>query len=128
VQPLSLEPVRDEEKAHPVADTWRPTFREIVKALAEGDYTLSRGIARVAPVSSAAAEQIRGYVTDYGETLTELPNDTWDTSVSQWMKTYWEVLVDLWTVESGQNDMVLHVPVFETSGGFRFEIDSVYVP
>lgn len=49
-------------------------------------------------------------------------------SVSQWMGTHWEVLVDLWTIESGRSDLVLTVFVLETTDGFRFEIDSVHVP
>jgi len=62
------------------------------------------------------------------ETLAELPDETWATSVSQWMGTHWEVLVDLWTVESGKSDLVLDARVFEQETGFRIEIHSVYVP
>jgi hypothetical protein len=44
------------------------------------------------------------------------------------MDPHWEVLVDLWTVESGPSDMVLHADVFEVENGFRIEIHAVYVP
>jgi len=44
------------------------------------------------------------------------------------MGTHWEVLVDLWTVESGKSDLVLDARVFEQETGFRIEIHSVYVP
>ncbi|AKU94643.1 hypothetical protein AKJ09_01307 [Labilithrix luteola] len=44
------------------------------------------------------------------------------------MGTYWQVLIDLWTIESGASDLVLDAWVFETEDGFRFEINSVYVP
>lgn len=120
--------MKDEEKAHPVASAWRPTLREIAKAIAEGDYGLSRGIATVRPISDATAQRIRASVSRYGETLAQLPDTTWNSSVSQWMGTHWEVLVDLWTLESGRSDLVLTVFVFETTDGFRFEIDSVHVP
>jgi hypothetical protein len=128
VHQMNQEPMKDEDGAYPIASPWRHTLREIAKAIAEGDYGLSRGIAAVPPVSDATAEQIRAYVSDYGETLTELPDDTWSSSVSQWMGTHWEVLVDLWTIESGASDLVLSVFVFETNDGFRFEVDSVHVP
>lgn len=121
-------PLKDETREHPIATVWRPVLCEIVKAITEGDYSLSRGIATVAPLSSAAADHIRVYISAYGETPTELPKETWNTSVSQWMETHWEVLVDLWTAESGRSDLVLHVFVFETTEGFRFEVDSVHVP
>lgn len=68
------------------------------------------------------------YFADYGETLIELPDDAWNTSVSQWMGDHWQVLVDLWTVELGASDVVMNVRVFEIDGGFRAEIDSVHVP
>lgn len=125
---VTRDPVKDEEKEHPVAGAWRPTLREITKAIAEGDYGLSRGIPNVGPVSDATANQIRTYVSQYPETLTELSDDTWNSSVAQWMRTHWEVIVDLWTIESGRSDLILSVFVFETSDGFRFEVDSVHVP
>jgi hypothetical protein len=128
VQHATQDPVKDEEKEHPVAITWRPTLRQIAKAIAEGDHDLSRGIPAVSPVSSTTANQIRAYVSQYPETLTELSDDTWNSSVAQWMGTHWEVTVDLWTIESGRSDLILSVFVFETDDGFRFEVDSVHVP
>ncbi len=122
------EPVKDIDEEHPIAVAWRHTLQEIVHALVEGDYGLSRGIASVAPVDEATAEQIRGYVSQYGETLIELPDETWSTSVAQWMGTHWDALVDLWTRQSGRSDMILAFSAFETREGFRFEIDSVHVP
>jgi hypothetical protein len=122
------EPIKDENSAHPVANAWRPTFRDIVKAFTQSDYGLERGIRGVAPVAADVAEQVRDYIGDYGETLVELPDETWETSVSQWMLTHWEVIVDLWTAESGKSDMVLSALVFEVNDGFRIEIDSVHVP
>lgn len=44
------------------------------------------------------------------------------------MISHWDVLVDLWTVESGASDLVLFARVFEVENGFRFEIASVHVP
>lgn len=123
------EPIKDEDRARPVATLWRPTLSEVAKAMAEGDYGLSRRhLPSVAPVSEETAEQIRAYVSDYGETLAEPSDETWNSSVSQWMGTYWEVLVDLWTIESGASDLVLSVRVFEAGDNYRFEIDSVHVP
>jgi hypothetical protein len=118
--------VKDEER--PVADAWRPTSRAVVRALASDDYALSRGIPLVATPTQAMSDQMRAYVASYGERLADLPDDTWDSSVAQWMGTHWDVLVDLWTVESGQSDLVLDVRVVETDDGFRFEIGPLYVP
>jgi hypothetical protein len=121
-------PVKDENASHPVASAWRAALRAVVQAFVQGDYTLARGIPSVEPVVSATAKRIRGYIASYGETLADLPDDTWRTSVSQWMGDHWEVLVDLWTRESGASDLVLSARVFETHEGFRIEVDSVYVP
>ena len=122
------EPVKDEEREHPIAGVWRPALREIVKALVHGDYTLAKGIQSVAPLSVDSADRIQKYIAAYGETLAELPDETWTTSCSQWMGTHWELLVDLWTLESGRSDMVLDARVFEAEDGFRIEIHAVYVP
>lgn len=121
-------PLKDRDRAHPVVEAWRPPIREIVKALAEGDYELARSVRSVATMSKATAEQVRAYIADFGEALSDLPDETWDSSVSQWMGTHWDVVVDLWTVKSGKSDLILSLRVFESDGGFRFEIDSVHVP
>jgi hypothetical protein len=121
-------PVKDPEAEHPIASAWRPILQEIVKAFVDGDYDLSRGVPSVLPVSKSSVEQIRAYICDYGETLSELPDKTWERSVSQWMGEHWEVLVDLWTVESGESDLVLDARVFEVDDGFRVEVHAVYVP
>lgn len=127
-QHQSQEPVKDEHAAHPIADAWRPAFKEIIKAFVEGDFALHRGLQFVMPVSSSTVHQVKTYIAGYGETLAELPDETWETSIAQWMGTHWDVLVDLWTVESGGSDLALSARVFEDRGGFRIEIDSVHVP
>ena len=121
-------PVKDEESAHPIATVWRPVLQEIVKQFIAGNYRLEQSVKRVAPTSAAKADQIKNYIADYGETLVELPDTTWSTSISQWMGFHWELLVDLWTLESGRSDLVLSARVYEDRGDFRFEIDSVHVP
>jgi hypothetical protein len=120
--------VKDEDAGHPVASAWRSTFHEIVKAFARGDFQLSGGVARVAPISASRAKQIKNYLEEYGETLCELGEETWNTSVAQWMRDDWEVLVDLWTKESGASDLVLHARVTEVDDGYRVVVDSVHVP
>jgi len=99
--------VKDEETAHPIASSWRPIFREIVKAFIEDDFELYRGVDRVLPVDPSVASQNRTYVKNYGEVLLELPEDTWATSYAQWMGQHWEVLIDLYTKDEGASDLVL---------------------
>ena len=122
-----VQPVKNEHRAHPVASAWRPTFRSIVKTFASGDYSLRAPVPGVR-VDASTAAQIEAYLSDYGETLDELPDDTWDTSVSQWMGRHWDVLVDLWTVESGESDLVLAARVLPKEDGYSIEVGGVYVP
>ncbi len=120
--------VKDEDAAHPVASAWRPAFREIVAAFSRGDFALA-GMTSVVPVDPMTQDRIKKYSAAYGETLDELPEETWTTSVAQWMETHWEILVDLWTKEAGESDLVLHARVFEEGpGDYRIVIDSVHVP
>lgn len=121
-------PIKDEERELPVAVVWRPKLKEIVQALVEGDYRFSRGIESLLPLKESSVEQIEAYIEEYPETLTELSDETWDSSVSQWMGNHWELIVDLWTVESGRSDLILDVRVFESGDSFSFMVLSVYVP
>jgi hypothetical protein len=121
-------PFRDPDAQHAIAGAWRPMLRDVVRCFVAGDYGLVRGVPGVEPVSAATVEQIRNYVSDYGATLVELPDDTWETSVAQWMEGHWDILVDLWTAEEGRSDMVLDCEVVETATGPRITIHTVYVP
>ena len=123
-----LLPVKDPEDSTPVPPAWRGSIAEIVRTFVEGDFRLSRGLAGVEAVDLVTAGQIKGYLEDYGETLACLPEEAWGTSISQWQLTYWEVLVDLWTEESGKSDLVLHLRVSEADSEFSYRVDSVYVP
>jgi len=120
--------MKDEQGPHPIAGAWREPLRQIVRALVQGDYALSTPIAGVEQVPTKTAEQMRDYIAEYGETLVELPDETWDTSEAQWSGAHWELLVDLWTAEEGPSDLVLSCTVNETDDGYRFTVDLVYVP
>lgn len=123
-----LQPNKDEDGEHSIATAWRPALHEIVKAFVRGDYQLSVPIPNADPIPPADADQIKRYISDYGETLVELPEDTWRTSFAQWRGGHWDFMVDLWTKESGCSDMVLSGRAFENDGGYRIVVDLVYVP
>ena len=120
--------VKDQDAAHPIAAAWRPVLSAIVRAFARGDYGLIEPVAGVEPIPERVAEQIRACIADYGATLIELPAETWETSCAQWMREYWDVIVDLWTQEEGPSDLVLEVKVTELDAGPRFAVQLVYVP
>ena len=120
--------VKDENAAHPIAGSWRPMLRDVVRRFVAGDYELEAGVLGVEPVSSKTAEHVRSCIADYGATLVDLPPDSWQTSVAQWYGTHWDILVDLWTAEEGRSDLVLSGKVVETHAGPRFTVHMVYVP
>lgn len=120
--------VKDETGERPIPTAWRPVFREIVKAFAKRDYGLKDGVAGVAAVSADTADQIKSYISEYGATLVEIPEDTWNSSVCIWMGKRWNALVDLWTVADGRSDLVLDAKVLETATGYEFHIRMVYLP
>ena len=123
----SVSVLKDEEHEHPVPTEWRPKFTEIVAALKAENFSL-HGIENVAELDDDTAAGIARNISDYNCTLAALPHESWDTSVCQWQLKYWEVLVDLFTDEEGRSDLVLHAEVFETDGGFAFNVHFVYVP
>lgn len=116
----------DEER--PVPTAWRSTFHRIVKSFIDKDYGLRQPIADVAPVSVETAQQVQDYIEDYGETLVELPEHTWETSICIWMGIGWDVHVDLWTEGEGRSDMVLSIRVVESNASLIFHLEMVYVP
>ena len=120
-----LLPLKDEAAAHPVPVCWRATLTEVVAALANDSLeSLASGAVFAEP---AVVSQIRVAVQDYGETLVELPIEVWRSSRCQWMGDCWDVLVDLWTLESGPSDLVLFARIIEATP-YRFEIQGVWVP
>lgn len=112
----------------PVPTCWRDKFAEIVECIASGDYLISRGINGLRAVDTDTSEQIQDYIESYGEQVISLPEQSWDTSIYSWQESYWDVLVDLWTVREGRSDLVLQLRVFEVAAGYEFQIYMVYVP
>ena len=121
-------PIKDDSRAHPIPDSWRPIFAQIVRALIRKDYHFQESAQIVESISEESASQIQGYIAEYGVILTELPEETWESSCAQWMGSHWDVLVDLWSVEEGRSDLVLGAAVTESESGFRFRVGLVYVP
>lgn len=119
---------KDAENQGPVPSAWRSILTEIIAAFVRKDYRLSNGIPGVAPVSDATAEQIQNYIRDYGATLIDLPESTWNTSACIWVGDRWDVLVDLSTQEEGSSDLVLQAQILETSDDYVVHVYMVYVP
>jgi hypothetical protein len=120
--------VKDESHKFPIPSAWRPVFRAIVGAFVRRDYRVSASAPGVAPLSDETAARIEKYIVHYGETLVELPEETWDSSVCIWQGNRWDALVDLWTRAEGRSDLVLSMRIFESAKGFAFHIHRVYVP
>jgi hypothetical protein len=111
----------------PVPADWRPVFDRIVHAFVAGDYALASAIDSVEPVPERDADRIARSVEDYGATLVDLTEETWETSVAQWTGNHWSVLVDLRTAEEGCSDLSLVAHVREVGAGHRFEVQGVWV-
>ena len=112
----------------PVPTAWHEALREIVKAFVAGDYGLEKGVANVAPVAAETALRIRKCLQNYNATLIPLPDATWGSSVCIWYGDHWDALIDLWTQEEGQSDLVLHIQVRDAAPRFIIQIHLVYVP
>jgi hypothetical protein len=119
---------KDPTMQRPIPTVWRPVFRGIVSAFAKGDFRLSVGVPGVSPVRENVAAQIAAYLKDYGETLVELPEETWETSVCMWTGARWDTIVDLWTIGEDRSDLILQTLVSEAGAGFKYDVRLVYVP
>ena len=121
-------PVLKDKRQNLVPTAWRNTLSQIVEAFKDGDFVLARGMVGVRPISIADATGISNAIHDYGAQLTSVPEETWRTSVCQWTGSRWEVMVDLYTVDEGVSDLILHVRVYEEDSDYIFDVHLVYVP
>ncbi len=123
-------PIKEADSELPVPDAWRDTFRTIVARIVAGDYELA-GIRDVQPLAAdEGLDVLRDRIAQYDDvTLIELPDAAWETSVAMWGGSdYWDVLVDLHTVEEGRSDLVLGARVTETHDGYSYAVHMIYVP
>jgi len=117
--------LKDGANEHPVPSAWRPTIERIVASLAADELPCVPG---VMPMTTELLEYISLNVECYGVRLVSLPEETWQSSVCQWMIDYWQVLVDLYSEEEGRSDLVLFLRVYEREGSYEMEVTSVHVP
>lgn len=111
-----------------IPDIWRETIHKIVNAFSGADYSLSTGISNVLPISQSTALALEERIAAYGARLTTLSEKTWDTSQCQWVGDFWDVFIDLFTVEEGRSDLVLQLRVYEKDNDYLFKVYMIYVP
>ena len=125
---IEIQVLKDEENQQLIPSEWRKVLREIVEAFSEGDFQLKRDIPGVRQLSVEDAERIERNIEDYGAHLTQLPKEAWETAVCQWMRGYWDALIDLFTVEEGASDLAMSVRVYEAAHGYEFKVESIHAP
>lgn len=120
--------LKDKDHQVSIPTEWRSSLTKMVDYLKDLNFEVINGMGEVQPLSAEDEEGITKNIELYGATLISLPDETWETSACQWMVEYWDVLVDLYTVEEGASDLALSVRVFENRDSFLFRINSVLVP
>jgi len=120
--------IKCEDQELPVPTEWRKPLTDIVACLASGEFSKLPSVAPVTPLTDERCSDIELYVRAYGATLTSLPEESWKTSIYLWMGGYWDVLVDLFTVEEGPSDLVLSLRVYPREGSYTFRIEWLHVP
>jgi len=120
---IEIPVVKDLKAAHPVPTVWRETLRRLANAIV--------GAAPREIVDTLVASDLSGFRANtaaYGEEFGNLPDQTWESSLVQWMGNRWDVLVDLFSSRGERTDLVMFVEVVEGAKGYEFRIDSVHVP
>lgn len=116
---------KDPDTETSVDEAFRPTLAWMANEIAAGR---APHAANVPACSADTWDVITGIIADYGETLVQLPEASWGTSVSQCHGERWKVLVDLYTAGEGRSDLVMDVDIAETETGFEYSLHLVYVP
>lgn len=111
-----------------VPTVWRKTLSDIVNAFKSGDFQLKKSINGVNPILPKDASIIEHNISDYGITLKSLPPQTWKTSTCLYLGDFWDVFIDLYSIEEGLSDLVLSVRVYEKNSEYIFDVHLVYVP
>jgi len=119
--------IKCEDQELPVPTEWRKPLTDIVECRASGEFSKLSSLPAVTLEGGWGWQDIETYIKDYGCKLTSLPEESWRTSIYLWMGGYWEVLVDLFTVEEGRSDLALFVRAFPREGPYIFQIMSVHV-
>lgn len=116
-----------DDAEHPVPEEWRPKFRLIAEAFAQGDFQLrTNRIVGVAPIDRTTAEHFAANVSTYGASLDLLDDRTWEWSVYRWMDGYWQFAVDLTTRSVPVSDLTLHAKVYDEPGDYRLVVEGIY--
>lgn len=118
----------DEDSATPVPTIWRETLIQIVEAFKTNDLISINLIKGVQNVELEYLQEIAENITNYGETLVSLPDETWNSSQAYWKGFCWDIILDLFTESEGRSDLILLMRVFETDGVFEYSIQNIYVP
>ncbi|MDT9591755.1 hypothetical protein RDV89_01655 [Nocardioides zeae] len=118
----------DDDDERPVPEAWRSAISELVECLVVRDKSLVSSIPQVEPISWDTWNACLSYMKEYGGTLVTLPQAAWLTSVAIRYDEEWRCLVDLWTSEEGQSDLVLDIRVIDFPDRFEIAVHAIYVP
>ncbi|WP_153006854.1 DUF7668 domain-containing protein [Sphingomonas sanguinis] len=119
--------VTKSDNEEPVPTVWRDTYRQIVEAFRNGNFSL-QGIDGVNPLSDDDADAIRRSIHSYGGRVARLPEEAWNTSIARWTGSHWDVLVDLFIEDVGLSDLAISSRVKGCGETYLFVVDCVYVP
>ncbi len=120
-------PIKDLTKEYPIPNLWKDSITRVVKELSNGNFELTDAGKNVTLRSKDLVGINSDNVRDYGCALIPLLEQTWESSRTQWMGTYWEITIDLCTAEEGISDLNLTGRVYPSSLGFEYEIGLLYV-
>ncbi len=121
-------PLKDLEKEHSIPDVWKDSICEVVIQLTKDNFELHNVSEYIALQSSDMAKFNRENVLEYGCCLKALSTECWERSCYQWQGNYWDLNIDLCTVEENVSDLVLKGRVYPIVSGYKYEFGMVYVP
>jgi len=119
--------LKDTEQHISVPQEWRSTFTAIVQAFVEGNYKLINVDDSIQHLGAADAQYIRDYLHGQKCRLISLPESTWEHSVYQWYQGFWDVWLNLYTVEEGRSDLFLLTRVYEVKNSFKFSVQLIFI-
>lgn len=112
----------------PIPRIWRDILLKIVDAVNSGNFAFREIDPNVQELDDKNAEFIRSYVQGFGVLQFSMPSKAWNSSIYRWMDGYWQLLIDLYSGQGDETDLVLFVRVNEADMNYRFSVQHIIVP
>ena len=117
-----------QDEQSPVPILWRTDLAKLVNTFIFNERLELEELIIEKPLSQDILEISRSNILDYPDDIGPLDDKSWNSSICIWTGNYWDVLVDISTLDGETSDLVMHVKIIPNEKGFSIDPGLIYVP